>query len=382
MKKKQLVKASIMALFTWFHISSGQLTTQVEMSAYHDNNIFLSPEPVSDLVSLVNLNVRYKPESGNISYFYDGIMSLYRQQQSYNSTTHGGGLDYYKTFGTSDQNTLYLGSEVTLKFNQSTFDIYNYQQFYLYANLRYLFNTFIFKTGYNFRYRNYANYNEISNTRHYLFAHINKSFDSGTSVLVETDLGYKQYPNQGSVYSAAMGRGKGRNQTLYPSGLNYTQIILLTRFSQSLHPKIGLNLQYRKQINPVKDQELISTVDYTQNDELFDDPFSYQSNEFSSQLTWMLPFSFKLVTYGIYAAKSYHNQTAYTSSVDEIGEGDDRIDYRQSVSVALYKNFTINNNWLKSVQFMVNYRYINNDSNSYWYRYANGIYYFDVSWRF
>jgi hypothetical protein len=382
MKKKQLVKTSIMALFTWFHISSGQLTTQVEMSAYHDNNIFLSPIPVSDLVSLFNLNLRYQPETANLSFFYNGNMLLYRQQQTYNSTLHYGGLDYFKTFGNSDKNSLYLGSALTLKSNQATYDTYNYQQFYLYANLRYLFNTFIFKTGYNFRYRNYSNYNEISNTRHYLFAQINKSFDSGTSVLVETDLGYKQYPNQGSIYSAALGRGKGRNQTLQPSGLNYTQIILLTRFSQSLHPKIGLNLQYRKQIDPVKDQKMISAVDYTQNDELYDDPFSYESNELSSQLTWILPLRFKLVTYGKYATKSYHNQAAYTSPVDEIGEGKDRFDHRQSVSLAIYKNIYVNKNWVKSVQFMVNYRYIKNDSNSYWYRYTNGIYYFDVSWRF
>lgn len=382
MKKEHNTRTIIITFIILFQTLNGQFTTDVDISSYYDNNIFLSPTPVSDQASLFSLTMRYQPESKNISYYYNGNILLYRTQNLYNSHTHYTGLDYYTALGKTDRSTLYLGSAYALKFNHADYDYYNFQQLYLYANMRFLFNSIIFKTGYNFRYRDYANYREISNLRHYFFGQFNKSFFTRTTALIEADLGFKQYPNQGAVTTLLSGRGRGSAQAQYPTGLNYNQLIILARLAQSLHPSMGLYIQFRKQIIPIKSQEMIYTSDYTQIDELFDDPFSYETNEFSSQLTWLLPYRIKLMIQGETAVKTYPSQAAYISAEDVTASGNERKDYRKSVSFTFDKILYLNKNWVKSLQFMLNYRYINNSSNSYWYRYTNEIFQVDISWQF
>jgi hypothetical protein len=369
------IVASILALLT---LNYGQLETRMDISSFYDDNILLSPLPVSDMVSDFDFHMNYDGLSGSASLYYNGTFMLYRQRQQYNSSLHDLGFDYYRIWGA---HTLYLGGAAAFKMNHTTYNLYNYQQFYLYGSMRFVLNRFLLKTGYNFRYRYYNNYAEIVNSQHYLFGQINKSFWTGTSLLLEMDLGYKTYPNQGSVYALPMGgRGQGRSQNYYQAGLSYSHLIWLARISQSLHPKIGINFRYRQQIGLDQSAFSINSYDYAQNDELFDDPFSYNSDSYSSQLTWHLPVAFKFIASGIYSDKTYHNEQPYLIPLDGSNEGGYRHDYQQRLSIILTKNFYLNKNWIKSFQFGINYYYVNNNSNSYWFRYRNNIYRFNLAW--
>jgi hypothetical protein len=366
------IGTTLMALLT---VNYGQLEPRMDITTSYDDNVLLAPQPVSDMITDLNLYLGYQGQSGTSSFYYQGDLLLFRQLAYYNASMHELGFDYVKSM---TEHALYFGGAAAFKFNQNQYTLYNYQQLYLYGTLRLAFNTFLLKAGYNYRYRYYTNMAEIVNSQHYLFVQLNKSYSTGTSMLFESDLGYKLYPNQG--YTPTAGRRGGRNQKEDQPEFSYSHIILLARIGQSLHPKIGIHMRYRKQIGLAHISYAVNSYDYTQNEEIFDDPFSYDSDTYASQLTWHLPAAFTVVASARYSDKSYRSETVYATPLEAAAAGEYRHDRQQVLSFALYKTIYFNKNWLRSWQLTLHYDTIHNSSNSYWYRYANAIYRFNLAW--
>jgi hypothetical protein len=160
------------------------------------------------------------------------------------------------------------------------------------------------------------------------------------------------------------------------------QVIFLARFAQSIFEKMGVYLQYREQISLSDNITSVTSDNYFQDEELFDDPFSYESRGFSTRLTWMLPWSMKLLVGGNLVSKSYVNEVAYTSAEDTLGLGGKRLDDQGSYYINFSKSFQINRNWLNSLLLTFYYSYAENRSNSYWYNYKNAIIGGSLQWHF
>ncbi|MCD4692526.1 MAG: hypothetical protein K8R79_06415, partial [Calditrichales bacterium] len=139
---------------------------------------------------------------------------------------------------------------------------------------------------------------------------------------------------------------------------------------------------YRRQISLTDETDFVNADGYYHDEELFDDPFSYESESYSSQLTWMLPWSMKLQAGGAFVSKNYISEQAFTSADDTLGLGGIRLDDRGSYFVNFSKTFYLNKNWLKSLHFNLNYSYIRNESSSYWYDYKNTVLGGGIQWNF
>ncbi len=377
-----------LASLTW-----AQVSATVDVSSYLDDNLFRSPEPTSDLLTNTGLKLGFQQKESPLQLYYEGRFFLYRDLNERNFTLQSLGLNYFSPFGKDDRHGFYFGADLTMRINGQDYDYYNYSQFYAYANLNYNFNYFFFKTGYNFRYRNYSNFPDLTNARHYAFVQLNKPFPTKTTVILEADLGHKSFSgSEVTIYSAGSGgmRGFGRHLvTYYPEETtvtsqipSMTHFILLARIAQSLHPKVGVFVQYRKQISLTDETDYLNSTAYYQDEELYDDPFSYESDGVNGQLTWILPGKTRLKFGGGAISKRYISEHAFVSAEDSTGSGGLRADDGLNWFVSLQKTFYFKKNWIQALQFELNYNYIRNQSNSYWYDYKNTIIGGGITWQF
>lgn len=378
-----------------------QFSPNLEISTYYDDNLFRSPYELNDLVSDIDLKLNYQIPNSNLHLYYNPDIILFNNYSERNFSLHGIGLSYFKDLNEEESRVFYLGAEYNKRINKSELDFYNYNQFYGYANMRFDLNLFFLKLGYNYRYRDYMNFSDLTNSRQYIFAQINKALPSRTSIILEADLGRKSFAGSKSLTSVyedynsyTQGRGKGRGATGVVTDTNYTsvtqtfkapsldQFVLLARVAQSLHPKVGIYIQYRKQISLTEQTTYLNSDAYFQDEEIFDDPFSYESDAVSSQLTWIFPWVVKFQLGASYSTKNYISEQAYTSELDSLASGGTRQDDRSLLYLNLSKSINFNKNWLNAVTLNFNYHYARNESNSYWYDYKNSVIGGGIEWKF
>lgn len=377
----------IVFIFLSTGISFAQFSKNIEISSYLDDNLYRSPDPVSDLLTDVSIRLSYRPDDSDMNYYYNGGMFLYRNNSLRNFSFHGLGFNYFNPFGGDDEHRFYLGADLTFRLNGDEYNYYDYNQIYAYSNVRFNFNWFFLKSGYNFRYRSYSNLPDLTNYRHYLFIQANKSFDTRTTIILEADIGHKSFAGQ-EYFTTSAGMGRGRMSDNYSSTTSILEIpslsqaVLLARISQSLHEKAGLYAQYRRQFSLTGETDFVNTDGYYQDEELFDDPFSYESEAYSSQLTWIGPWLMKFQLGGVFTSKKYISEQAFTSADDSVGLGGIRLDERASYYVNFSKTIYLNRKWIKSLNFNLNYKYDRNESNSYWYDYKNAVWGGGIQWNF
>jgi len=383
-------------LFLLGHTLLAQLSSNLELSSSYDDNVFRSIDPTEDFISDLSLDLSYRFRDSNLQIFYNGNYIFFRNLKERNLSLHQLGLSHFISFGRENLHTFFFGVNGLSRIDGEEYREYDYNQLYAYANLRFDLESLFIKTGYNFRYRDYINFSELNNLRHYIFIQANKSFATRTTMILEADFGYKAFTTpiyfttlqQNAHDGGGNGPGSGISMgssfpvTVSTSVPPMGQIIFLGRIAQSIFDKMGMYLQYRRQINLSDQVTSITGNNFYQDEELFDDPFSYEGQEISTQLTWLMPWSMRLQFGGSLFDKSYINDLAYTSIDDSVGSGGQRIDKQKNLFINIKKTFYIKKNWFEALQLNFYYGYTNNESNSIWYNYTNRVFGGGIQWSF
>ncbi len=389
----KLVKYLIWTIFVINHSLLAQFSSSLEVNSAFDDNVFRSPEPTEDFISNLDVDLGYKFNNKKLQIFYNGNFIFYRNLKERNLSLHQFGINYYIPFGKDDLHTLYIGGNGLTRIDGEEYKEYDYNQLYAYANFRFDLENLFLKTGYNFRYRDYSNIPELTNLRHYIYIQVNKSFSTRTTLILEADLGYKAFKSQ-ILYSRDNEDGDDSNHgpggQIRPSRFVTSisevppmgQLILLARVAQSIYEKMGVYIQYRKQISLSDQITSVTGNDYYQDEELFDDPFSYEGQGISTQLTWMMPWSMKVQIGGSLIDKNYISEQAFVSIDDTVGSGGQRIDDQNNLFLNFTKTFNFKRKWMNALMFNIYIGYTNNKSNSYWYNYTNRIIGGGIQWRF
>ena len=367
----------------------GQFSTNLMVNTYTDDNLFRTPDPIQDLLSNVNLSLSYQQPEANTQ-FYDNInLIAYKNTYDRNFLINSAGINKNIKIGEKSNSTFSLGGNWTLRANKDNYNYYNYSQLSGYANFKLLTNIILLKGGYSYRWRNYQNLPELSNQLHNTYLQLNKSFPSRTTIIVETGFGNKSFMGQDSFTTINdIGRGRGHHgegsiaTNTISERLSTSKAHIILRLTQSLHEKAGIYIQYRKQLSIDDDISYRNFDDYYQDDELFDDPFTYESDSYSTQLTIMLPKSTKLLIGGSLYSKYYISEPAYATVEDSVGIGELRLDEQTNYFIDLSKTFNINKDWVNSIKFNLYYSYTYNESNSYWYNYKNATLGAGIQWSF
>lgn len=378
-------------------LSIAQFTKDIEISSYSDDNLYRAPEPEKDWLTDASIQLNYQFPNTHFNIYYQGNLFIYQDYAARDFSLNAIGLNHHVSFGKEDKQKFYFGADAKFRLNDSDYNIYDYSQIYAYSNFRFNLDFMFIKTGYHFRYRDYSNISDLSNQRHSFFVQANKSFPTKTTLILETNIGHKSFEgtriitSTTSVSQGGNGKGKGKmsgndNQDVTTTSVleipSLSQAVVLTRITQSLHNNIGLYIQYRRQFSLTNETDFRNSDGYYQDEELFDDPFSYESESYSTQLTWMLPWSMKVQIGGAVTSKNYISDEAFISSQDSVASGGTRLDDYKRIHLNFTKIFFINKNWLKSLHIMLYYNYIDNESNSYWYDYKNTISGGGVKWSF
>ena len=358
-----------------------QINFNVSYNGYFNDNLFRSPEPIQDFLSDIHFGTNYKIKDSGFSLNNNFDVLTYNNYADRNFLINNLGFYNQMSLGESQFSNLYLGGSWNLRINQDDYDYYNYSQLYGYTNVQLFTNFFLIKGGYNYRWRNYSNWSDLSNHLHNAFLQINKSFSTRTTIILETGFGNKSFIGKDSITTTVKtGRGNGQMSGTaeitneIEKALNTSQINLLARLTQSLSNKIGLYIQYRKQISIDDQTNYQNFDDYYQDDELFDDPFTYEIDSYSGQLTVMLQKLYKIVINGNYSDKRYISEIAFIDDSNLSNINELRKDSQTSFYSTISKTFIINKDWINSIKFDISYVYTNNKSNSYWYDYKNSIF--------
>lgn len=372
------------------NIIVGQFSTSLNVNTYSDDNLFRTPDSIQDLLSNVNFNLSYRQPETNTQFYNSINLIVYKNTSDRNFLINSAGINKKIIFSEKSNSNFSLGGNWTLRINKENFNYYNYSQLSGYANFQLLSNIILLKGGYSYRWRNYQNLPELSNRLHNAYFQLNKSFPARTTIILESGVGNKSFMGQDSFTTINnIGRGHGHRggeesitTNTISERLSTSQVYMILRLTQSLHEKVGIYIQYRKQLSIDDETSYRNFDDYYQDDELFDDPFTYENDSYSSQLTIMLPKSIKLLIGGSLALKNYISEPAYSTAEDTVGIGELRLDDQTNYFIDLSKTFNINKDWVNSIKFNLHYSHTYNESNSYWYNYKNTTLGAGVQWNF
>ena len=371
----------------------GQFSKDLTVYTYSDDNLFRTPDSlkVQDVLSSVQFGLSYLDTESNIRLYNNTNFILYNNTSDRNFLINNIGINKSLKIDKDTNSNINLGGNWSLRVNKTDYNYYDYSQLSGYANYQLLTNIILIKGGYSYRWRNYTNWTDLSNHLHNAYVQLNKSFPTRTTIIAETNYGNKSFMGQDSFTTiGGAGRGQGRwagdiettTTNTISEQLSTSQLRIILRISQSLHENAGMYFQYSKQISIDDETSYRNFDDYYQDDELFDDPFTYESDSYSSQLTIMLPKSSKLLIGGSYASKNYIGEPAYSTAEDTVGIGELRLDDQMNYFVDLSKTFHIKKTWAKSIKFNLYYSHTNNESNSYWYNYKNTSLGGGIQWSF
>jgi hypothetical protein len=376
----------LLILFFTTNLISAQLTPTVNIASWYDDNLYRTPEKIDDIVTNFDLQFDFLLSKSDINFYLNGSYFLYNTMGIRNFYMNSIGFNMVKNIDTDELYKFYLGVDWTFRLNNEDYNYYDYHQIYAYNNLTFNLDWIFLRGGYNYRYRNYSNIPDLNNHQIYGFLQLNKSFETRTTFIIETDIGYKSFAGKNfATYERSVttgGKGHGRMadstttttiSTIESEIPSLSQAVLLVRIAQSLHTKLGIYIQYRKQISLTEETSYINSDNYYQDEELFDDPFSYESDTYSSQLTWMMPWQMKIQLGGSIVTKNYISEIAYESIYDTTGLAGIRADDQSNFFINFTKTFYLNKIWMNSVNFDMNYSYIRNESKSYWYDYENAV---------
>ena len=370
-------------------IAFGQFSNNLIVHTYNDDNLYRSPEQIQDILSSIKLGLSYRQPENNTQFYNNTNLIIYKNTSDRNFVINNTGIKTSLVISEKANSNIDFGGNWTLRVNKDDYNYYNYSQLSGYANFKILTNIILIKGGYSYRWRNYPNWANLSNHLHNAFIQLNKSFPTRTTVIIETGFGNKSFMGQDSFTTIGnTGHGHGRwagdtvSTNIISERLSTSQVNIIIRLTQSLHEKAGIYFQYRKQISIDDETSYRNFGDYYQDDELFDDPFTYKNNSYSSQLTIMLPKSTKLLIGGSLYSKYYISEPAYSTSEDTIGIGELRLDEQTNYFIDLSKTFNINKDWINSIKFNLYYSYTYNESNSYWYNYKNTTLGAGIQWSF
>jgi hypothetical protein len=402
----------------------------------YDDNMFHNYTASESASTDIALMYGYFPEDGNWALNYTGALSSFSQYPDRMYATNTLGASWALPYGTDDVNSITLLGIGSMRLDKEDYSLYDYSQILTSISLKQkLIDDLPLLMSYRARYRSYPNFGELSYLEHFASIGTMMFFETRTSIRVQADYGYKNYltttnsdptltpngftaaesgmtvdgggnggggngggGNGGGGYGSGSGNGSGAGRlsmggngqgTGMESSVEYliyevpstSQLSAWVNVGQGISDGTGLSMRYLQRWNLTDRGRAFvgGAVDFIGEEELFDDPYSYQSNEATLTLTQVLPWTMKMKVGGYFIHKTY----AYPSTLDYTDpsvatRADDRMGGWLTVSKS------IGGDWLlfNGLDLTVGYVYLRNQSNTSYYDYSSNSLSFGISTNF
>jgi len=358
----------------------------------YNDNPFRLPETQNSWVSSIDFGLEKEFKSFAIGYY--GNYSRFNSIMERNFYWHQLGL----WGGTETTRWGFYGEQ---RINKSDYQLYDYFNVTSYLQHQFLLKEMRITWNGSINYNQYKELNELNNWKVNTSLQGHKSLPTRTTLIGGISFHYKIYPNstgetyftpdsaltqmsylstvnQFSISDNGHGRGHGRMGYLSPKAYTQlettsaSQLTFWLRLAQSITQKTGLAVQYQQRKILSGSDRFVSglSYSYSQESQLFDDPMSHEGYSVGSELTQLLPFDITLKLAGYYTTKNYSAQGIYVDA-ETYDSSILRQDLSKTAWASLRKNIGINFRDGAAIVFYLYYQWLDNQSNSYWYDYAN-----------
>ncbi len=341
-----------------------QIGFSVDAESGYASNIFGNYRQLPDYYQYVqgHLNYDLLGESHGVRTFYQGSATLFEQYDYRSFSLHRAGLSYYKNFDTAK---LSAGLSGNMRFHSDDYKWYEYQQGYGFLNVKLALRPQLFGyVGTNIRLRDYDNLSPYSYWQNVNYLRLSRSFNTGTSLIGEVDYMQKVYRQTNAQpienFSELHMDGDGQSR----------QVVGLLQIGQAVTPTTGLSAQallrrsLKSSVRYLVDEEGY----YYSDEELFDDPFGYDAEQFNITLKQKLPWKVEASVGGMFLQKHYSTRLAL--DLDGLPHPDERLrdDHRVIGWLSISKAWKYNSS-MAPVRFTLDLSIIKNTSNDPYYIY-------------
>ncbi len=346
----------IFLLIATSEFTFGQWNLTVSTLQEYSDNPFHSPFAEESFISTLNFGVEK-----SFDYFsaaYHGNYTNFANLTDRNYYWHQ--LGFWNT-----TNNFMYGINIEQRLNGENFNFYNYLNYSGYLRYRFnINNTYIFGNT-SINVTDYSELNDLDNLFGSISLNANKSFKSKTTLIGGTTLKYKNY------FNTELNSLENNVNIVANSNSAFTsQLTYYVKIAQSITPTTGLALQYTGRNIIAGTAKTIRKLQFAYGDEskYFDDPISYEGYTGNIQLSQILPWEIILRTSYFFNSKVYPSQGAYIK-IDYLNTDTKRKDTQQIFNFGMQKKIYFGKTENNSLILLLNYQYINNSSNSYWYNY-------------
>ncbi|MDI6768003.1 MAG: hypothetical protein QME52_14375 [Bacteroidota bacterium] len=363
------------ALFAFIILTSsgfGQWSLQTGLNGKYDDNINNNYLQMKDKITSLSLTGLYTWETDNSAteMFYSGSLNYYNTTIDRTFHYHSIGIDYNHLYGEEQETHLNLGASYNTRINRNDYTLYDHAQISAFGTLKFpVGERFAGMTGYSFTYLDMKEVPDFNYIEHAAFFQLKSYLPTRTTIILQTDLGYKMYttPNIDTSYTAGTGRWGEKNSSSTSSYPGVTQLIGMMRIGQAIVDGTGLSLSGHYILNLQSESRYILSYDgIVSGDDIFDDQYSYEGPSANITLTQLLPAQVVLKMTAGLQNRNYLLRPAYDLLGNEIT--DKRIDTRKNIFLSAEKNF-------EELGFSLglSYEYLLNSSNDEYFNYNNNI---------
>lgn len=397
----------------------------------YDDNMFRNYSGSASASTDVNLMYGYFPEDEDWAVNYSGSLATFSEFPERLYAFQSIAASYVIKYGDADANSLTIVGNGSMRLDREDYVLYDYSQALGTLSLRQkIVGDLPLLLSYHARYRSYPNFGELSYLEHFTSLGTMMFFETRTSVRVQAEFGFKNYltsafsntlaastsgdgvapthsgltldgdgngdsggrngdsgggNGNGDSGGNGSGSGTGRmglNMGGQRGGMESTveylmyeepstsQLRAWINVGQSLSETTGLSVRFLQRWNLTDRGRAFvgGAVDFIGEEELFDDPYSYESSELSLTLTRILDGGIRLRGGAFYIAKSYdYPATLDYSDADAASRKDDRFGGWVRIEKSFGGGFLLFN----GLRISLGYVYMRNQSNTAYYDYSS-----------
>lgn len=357
---KTKTNPSLCFLFILFLLNvetNAQLYLTADVGGYFDDNIFNNYLNASDFINTFSGEIGYDFESERniLEFYYVGFFNRYHEYSDKSTNIQKVGVVNTYLFSEFD-NPLNIGLNYTIRNNKEDYYIYDFNLVSAYANYMHsISESNRIQFGLIGNRIDYENFSIFSNYEFKVFLRSINSFESRTSLTTAVELDQKKYIESYQAQGLA-------DEIL--------QAKLFLQFGQGITPKLGLSGYAFFRKNLTGGNRFVYSFDYVfYEEELFNDIYSSDGVETGLTCTYLfLPNIIGKIS-GIYENRNYTDLPAADEDGNDLNEL--RIDNEFSLGASLEFGLS---QFINGLYFSINYNYIKNNSNDYYYNYQNNLF--------
>ncbi|NMB82384.1 MAG: hypothetical protein GYA14_11260 [Ignavibacteria bacterium] len=360
---KSIIKVfSIALLFS--NISIAQWTFGISTDQEYNSNPFRSPLATKSFISTVDFGLENDLNSFSIGYY--GSYINFNELSDRNFYWH-----QFAIWKDLENGTFGLYAEQRL--NRELYNYFDYTNYTAYYLQKFNVSDFYFSVNPHLSLSKYENISILDNLKGSLALNLNHGFETETTLILGGTFTYKKYldPTQSGQITYLNESNQLVTEKYTDKNVSsITQILSYLRVAQSLGDKTGIAAQFtnRSIINGFANQVKELNMIYGDESEIFDDPVNFEGNSIALELTKILgeDWTFKL---GYYINNKFYPSQGIYNALSEYNTNIMRTDVQNIFDINLKKSFPLNEAETTSLSLRLNYQYINNKSNSYWFQY-------------